>query len=55
MLYLLAEKFFERMRSYVKEPASDQLIFSEDLKNVTYLVNEGSEEDIELLITMIRK
>ena len=53
------EKFFERMRSNVdpaaeETHAQDRMIFTEDLKNTTFLI-ENKQEDLQLLSSMIKK
>lgn len=43
------------MQQYVKEEIDNgQLVFTEDLKNVAYLMSKAND-DIELFLTMIRK
>lgn len=49
----MSDKFREKMTSYVNE-GSQNMIFTEDLKNMVHLVND-KPEDIELLLQMMVK
>ncbi|KAI1296775.1 Pentatricopeptide repeat-containing protein 2, mitochondrial [Halotydeus destructor] len=50
----MREKFFERMRQHITDDSVQSMVFTEDLKNVTFLITD-SPEDLELLVTMLKK
>lgn len=49
-----AEKFFIRMGDVLEDPKQDRLVFTDDLKNVTYLI-ENNPKEIDLLVELLRK
>ena len=50
----ISEKFFERIGQQVADEKDSELVFTEDLKNAIYLLN-NTPEDLELLEKMLRK